>query len=190
MHWLGDPELYLGCTSRGDICYWRLQKTYGSPLVSSDFAHETPVEDHLALVNFSFDWKKSDYEAFVAFICRHDLLVNCQGLACPITYPRENNTPNMYKGVYFWSHEIVDLTRYGLPVPSVPFREVRYMGGRSAPVEPSPKENELAAQLAPCIEERDQEKAKNETLEKRISRLEDTNSNLRSRNYLFDQKNI
>ncbi|KAI3836581.1 hypothetical protein MKW92_043271, partial [Papaver armeniacum] len=116
----------------GHVRLWRLKKTFGSPLRSSDFSYETEFEDYLTLVGHAFPWKKSDFEAFASFIYRNDLLVNCQGLVLPITYPRDrdnNDRPDQGKAVYFWSHEVVNMPRYGLPVTLVPFREVKYIGG-------------------------------------------------------------
>lgn len=59
---------------------------------------------------------------------------------------------------------------YGLSVPSIPYREVTYVGGGSAPVQPSPKETQLAAELAECEEERAtlENKLKKEKKDKKI----------------------
>ncbi|KAI3980312.1 hypothetical protein MKX01_001383 [Papaver californicum] len=192
MVWLEDPELFMDYLS-GHVRLWRLKKTFGSPLKSSDFSYETESEDYLTLVGDDFPWKKNDFEAFASLIYRNDLLVNCQGVVLPITYPRDrdnNDKPDQGRAVYFWSHEVVNMSRYGLPIPSVPFREVKYIGGGIAPVDLSPKENELALNLAACIEERDREKAEKQALAIKVARLEATISNLKSKNYLFNQKNM
>ncbi|XP_026437360.1 uncharacterized protein LOC113335537 [Papaver somniferum] len=141
----------------------------------------------------SFPWKMSDFESLIAFINSHDIFINCQGLVITTTFPRETTSshrPNMNRIVRFWSHDVLNLGLYGLPVLPVPFREVRYMKiGGSALVE-NPKENELAASLAACTEERDREKAEKQALATKVSRLEATISNLKSKNYLFNQKNM
>ncbi|KAI3975586.1 hypothetical protein MKX01_010504 [Papaver californicum] len=89
------------------------------------------------------------------------------------------------------SLEVLDLSRYGLPPPSVPYRDVQYLGGRGpALVEYNPKEKELEAKLEASSNERDREKAERQSLEKRVSQLEAMISTLRSKNYLFNHKAI
>lgn len=180
----------------GQIQIWRLNNKTDSPLCPGDFSHINSFRypfDHLSFVGHSFPWKRSDFEALIAFINSHDIFINCQGLVITTTFPREtssSHSPNMDRIVRFWSHDVLNLGLYGLPILPVPFREVRYIKvGGSALVE-NPKETELVASLAACAEERDREKAEKQDLAIKVSRLEATISNLKSKNYLFNQKNI
>ncbi|KAI3975585.1 hypothetical protein MKX01_010503 [Papaver californicum] len=168
MSWFKDPELFMEFYD-SEIRVWRLRKKSGSPIEQSKFTRESNVTDYLALVENSFQWKKSDFDALADFLYKNDILVNCQGLVLTLTFPRDRaakNHPDMSRAVRFWSHDVVNLACYGLPVSSIPFREVQYIHqGGCAPVQPSPKETELAAKLG--------------ALEKRCSDLEATNSTLK-----------
>ncbi|XP_026429405.1 uncharacterized protein LOC113325414 [Papaver somniferum] len=80
---------------------------------------------------------------------RNDKFVNCQGLV--IDWFQINHSTFTYS----WSHELLNLPSYGIHALI------------------SPRENESAAQLAACINERDRERAEKQALEKRLSDLQE-----------------
>ncbi|KAI3867594.1 hypothetical protein MKW98_005971 [Papaver atlanticum] len=174
--WFNDPSLFME-HFRGEIITWRLYNQITAPPLSPfDFILETKVTnltDPLPFVGNLFTWKSSDFVAFIAYLNSHDIFVNCQGLVITTTFPRETtsgNAPNMQRIVRFKSHEVLNMALYGLPVMTIPFREVQYLdGGGPSPVENTPKENELAATLGATIKERDQEKAEKLALAETVS---------------------
>ncbi|KAI3880245.1 hypothetical protein MKX03_015224 [Papaver bracteatum] len=190
MSWYTDPELYID-HFKVYVRLWRLHKDFGNPLRLGDFTGQGTIYNHLTLVDNSFPWKKSDYDALVAFLFKYDVSLNCEGHMMTINRPRdmEGNLEG-YTTSYFWTHDVVDLSIFGLPVRSVSHRVVQYVEGGPARLESDSRELELAAQLAVCIEERDREKVKNEALEKRVSELARTVSSLKSKSYLSNHKNI
>ncbi|KAI3986120.1 hypothetical protein MKX01_036429 [Papaver californicum] len=189
--WLTDPLLFVEYYD-SVIRLWRLPPNYSFPQGRYVHTHDSDVDDYLSLVDQSFQWKKSDFDAFADFIYKYDLLVNCQGLVLPLTFPRDrtnNNHPNMHRATRFMSLEVLDLSRYGLPPPSVPYRDVQYLGGRGpAAVEYNPKEKELATKLEESNKERDREKAEKQALEIEVCQLKAMVSTLKSKNYLFNHK--
>ncbi|KAI3902042.1 hypothetical protein MKW98_013716 [Papaver atlanticum] len=133
MSWFRDPELFVDFLV-GEPRLWRLTKKSGTPFAAGDFTFIGNVShaNYLSLVDHSFAWKKSDYNAFADFIYRNDLVVNCQGLVITVAFPRDRNNgyrPDGNRPTYFWSHEVLNMPKYGLPVPSIPSRPVRYIGG-------------------------------------------------------------
>ncbi|KAI3880246.1 hypothetical protein MKX03_015225 [Papaver bracteatum] len=192
--WLTDPSLFMDYFDHV-IRLWRLPEKYTFPLDSLRCIPDSggDVTDYLSLVGYSFEWKKSDFEAFANFIYRYDCIVNCQGLVLPITFPRDRtnyNNPNLNRPIRFMSFQVLNLTRYGLPAPSIPFRDVQYLEGGPSPVEHSPKEKELATKLEASNNERDREKAEKQALEIEVRQLKAMISGLKSKNYLFNQKAI
>lgn len=193
--WLTDPSLFMDYFDSA-IRLYRLPEKYTFPLDSGRCIPDSggDVTDYLSLVGYSFQWKKSDFDAFADFIYKYDCLVNCQGLMLPLTFPRDRtnyNHPNLNRPIRFMSFQVLNLTRYGLPAPSIPFRDVQYLeGGGPAPVEYSPKEKELATKLEASKKERDREKAEKQALEIEVRQLKAMISGLKSKNYLFNQKAI
>ncbi|KAI3955727.1 hypothetical protein MKW98_006087 [Papaver atlanticum] len=174
MSWLKDPELFLEFYD-SEIRIWRLRRKSGSPIEQSEFTRESNITNYLSLVDSSFQWKKSDFDALSDILYKNDILVNCQGLVLTITFPRgrpANNHPDMSHAIRFWSLDVVNLSRYGLPAPTIPFREAQYIEGGCAPVQPSPKENELAAKLRAITHERYREKAQKHALDEKVLELE------------------
>ncbi|KAI3880241.1 hypothetical protein MKX03_015220, partial [Papaver bracteatum] len=177
MSWFKDPELFIDCVT-GETRLWRLQRNYRTPITKNDFIFVSNVANHHSLIegDNSFSWNKTDFDSLAAFLYRHYIAVNCQGLVLTITFPGNRSSrayPDRSRIVYFLSHDVLNLPRYGLPVPTVPFRVVRYLeDGRPAPVESSPAENELAAKLVACVSEQDGGKAGKQALERRVFNLE------------------
>ncbi|KAI3975583.1 hypothetical protein MKX01_010501 [Papaver californicum] len=169
MSWFKDPELYIDHYA-GQIRLWRLEKNYSSPIGLKDFTFLANITDHLSLVDNSFPWKKSDYDALAEFLYEHDISVNCQGLVVSISVPRDRDgsgNSDYNRTTYFWSHDVLNLSHYGLPAPLVPYREVRYLGGDEyAPVAFSPKERENEDEVQ-------REKAFKKGVEKIVASLED-----------------
>ncbi|KAI3933212.1 hypothetical protein MKW92_010610 [Papaver armeniacum] len=174
MSWFKDPQWYLE-NDNGTMKIYRVRENFSSPIAHGDFTDVKVIANYLSLVDHSFSWKRSDFDAFAAFLDKYDIIVNCQGVVLTLTFPRDRalNKPIISRSTRLWSHDVVDLRRYGLHVPTVPFRVVRYLEGGPAPVEPSPKENEFAAKLAACIKERDQERSQRKALEKSVSELKE-----------------
>lgn len=190
MSWYTDPQLYID-HCKGSVRLWRLHKNFGCPLRLGDFTGKGNIRNYLSLIDNSFPWKKSDYDALVAFLYKYDVSLNCEGLMMIINRPRDmEGNINGDSRTYFWTHDVVDLSIFGLPVRSAAVRVVQYVEGGPARMESDPREIELAARLAVCIEERDQEKVKNEALEKRVSELARAVSSLKSKSYLTNHKNI
>ncbi|KAI3986118.1 hypothetical protein MKX01_036427 [Papaver californicum] len=193
--WLTDPSLFMDYFDHV-IRLWRLPENYTFPLDSWSCIRDSggDVTDYLSLVGHSFRWRKSDFDALADFIYRYDCFVNCQGLVLPLNFPRDKtnyNQPNLNRPTRFMSLEVLDLSRYGLPPPSVPFRDVQYLQGReSAIVEYNPKEKELVTKLEATKIERDREKAEKQALEIEVRQLKAMISTLKSKNYLFNQKAI
>ncbi|KAI3925293.1 hypothetical protein MKX01_035410 [Papaver californicum] len=173
MSWFKDSELFVEFYD-GEICIWRLRRKFGSPIEQCEFTRESNVTNYLSLVENSFQWKKSDFDALADLLYKNDILVNCQGLVLTLTFPRDstaNNQPDMSRAIRFWSHDVVNLACYGLPVSSIPFREVQYIEGGYAPVQPSPKENELAAKLCAITDDWDALEAEKQALQRRVCEM-------------------
>lgn len=176
-HWYKDSSLYFEYLT-GEIGLWKLNEPHSDPIVSNngvvgEFTSLGNFKDYLSLVDHSFQWKKSDFDALAAFVYKYDCLVNFYGELLPITFPRDrfnNYLPQMSKPVRFEARQVLNMPSYGLLISSIPYREVTYIGGGTAPVEPSPKEKKLAADLAECEEERAtlEDKLRNEKKGKKI----------------------